>query len=177
MIYQKNVFEVKKDDMKQENVSPQWQRSALHWCTFILCFVDLAAIMGLEVGGVHIRVLLPCELAVNIQETVRHYRQLRVFVDEHLETQTHTYRINGLLKSTCTLFMVGGIIKAKRAEVSSQWKQQKGVMRNVGNQKPIRSDQFHQNCTPPTLSILLNDSFISQHNVTSRHEETRRGRS
>lgn len=45
--------------------------------------------MGLEVSGVHIRVLLPRELAVNIQETVRHHRQLMVFVDEYLQTQAH----------------------------------------------------------------------------------------
>lgn len=63
--------------------------------------------------------------------------------------------------------------------------------------KLVWIDQFNQSCTPPQLSILLNDSFISQHDVLLRdshhgmlrnwqyifcdahsfsHEETLRGR-
>lgn len=133
----KNTF-LKITKMKQEKVSPQGQSSALHWCASILCFVDLVAIMGLEVSGVHIRVLLPRELAVNIQETVWHHRQLMVFVDEYLQTQAHAGLMDRWKVWTCTLCMVGAMIKRAREEDSKQWKQQKGVMRNRGgNQKPI----------------------------------------
>lgn len=31
--------------------------------------------------------------------------------------------------------------------------------------KPVRIDHFNWNCTPPSLSVFLNDYFISQHDV------------
>lgn len=72
----------------QSWVSPQRQSSPLQRSALLLTLLLLAAVGALEAAGVRLRVSLPGELAVDVQETVRHHRQLRIPADQHLHTDT-----------------------------------------------------------------------------------------
>lgn len=72
--------------------SPQWQGSPLQWGALLLGLLLLAAIGTVGVAGIHVRVSLHGELAVDIQETLWHHCQLRIPADYHLQTQTQSER-------------------------------------------------------------------------------------
>lgn len=67
--------------------SPQRQGPPLQRCAFVLRLLLLAVLGRLEAARVHVRVSLPGQLAVDIQQTVRHHRQPLIPTYEHLHRE------------------------------------------------------------------------------------------